>query len=138
MARTLTRRSVPQPRHSTSWSRMTGQQRGAILFRAAEIVSARIDSIAMDMTNEMGKPFRESRLEVARGVDTLRFYAGEGWRPQGEIFSQTATEQPYSSVVQTARRRRADHSVEFSVLDTAVEVCPRPGVWQHGRTQSRP
>lgn len=78
----------------TSWSRMTGPQRGAIFFRAAEIVSARIDSIAMDMTNEMGKPFRESRLEVARGVDTLRFYAGEGWRPQGEIYGQTATENP--------------------------------------------
>jgi alpha-ketoglutaric semialdehyde dehydrogenase len=78
----------------TSWSSMTGQQRGAILFRAADIVSSHIDTIAMDMTNEMGKPIRESRLEVARGVDTLRFYAGEGWRPQGEIFSQTTTENP--------------------------------------------
>ena len=77
-----------------SWSRMTGPQRGAIFFRAADIVSSRIDTIAMDMTNEMGKPLRESRLEVARGVDTLRFYAGEGWRPQGEIFSQTATDNP--------------------------------------------
>ncbi|MGC2486041.1 MAG: aldehyde dehydrogenase family protein [Acidimicrobiales bacterium] len=77
-----------------SWARLTGQQRGAILFRAAEIVSTRIDAIAMDMTKEMGKPLRESRIEVARGVDTLRFYAGEGWRPQGETFSQTATNNP--------------------------------------------
>ena len=77
-----------------SWSLMTGQQRGAILFRAAEIVSERIETIATDMTNEMGKPIRESRLEAARGVDTLRFYAGEGWRPQGEIFSQTSTDNP--------------------------------------------
>lgn len=77
-----------------SWSRMTGQQRGAILFRAADIVSERIETIATDMTNEMGKPIRESRLETARGVDTLRFYAGEGWRSQGEVFGQTTIDNP--------------------------------------------
>jgi acyl-CoA reductase-like NAD-dependent aldehyde dehydrogenase len=77
-----------------TWSALTGQQRGAVLFRTAEIVSRRIDAIAMDMTNEMGKPIRESRLEAARGVDTLRFYAGEGWRPLGEVFSQSVTTNP--------------------------------------------
>ena len=74
-----------------SWSRLSGQQRGAILFAAAELISGRVDEVAHDMTREMGKPLRESRGEVSRGADILRFFAGEGWRAQGEIFAQSAT-----------------------------------------------
>jgi alpha-ketoglutaric semialdehyde dehydrogenase len=74
-----------------SWSRLSGPQRGAILLRAAEMVESRSEAIARDITREMGKPYRESRAEALRGADTLRYFAGEGWRPQGEIFSQTAT-----------------------------------------------
>jgi acyl-CoA reductase-like NAD-dependent aldehyde dehydrogenase len=74
-----------------AWAALPPQQRGAILFAAADAVHARVDRIAADMTREMGKPIREARAEVARGADQLRFYAGEGWRAQGEIFSQGAT-----------------------------------------------
>jgi acyl-CoA reductase-like NAD-dependent aldehyde dehydrogenase len=74
-----------------AWSRLSGPQRGAILLRAADVIESRADEIARDITREMGKPSRESRAEAVRGADSLRFAAGEGWRPQGEIFSQTAT-----------------------------------------------
>ncbi len=74
-----------------AWSAMAPQRRGAVLFRAAAAIDLRLQEIAGDMTREMGKPLRESRLEVSRGADTLRFYAGEGWRSQGEIFGQAAT-----------------------------------------------
>jgi alpha-ketoglutaric semialdehyde dehydrogenase len=82
------------------WSALSPQQRGAILFRAAEVVRARVAQIAGDMTREMGKPIRESTAEVSRGADQLRFYAGEGWRAQGEIFTQGAS----GSQVQVLRR----------------------------------
>ena len=77
-----------------AWSRMSGQQRGAFLFRAADAIERRAEEIARDMTREMGKPLRESRVEAARGADTLRFYAGEGWRSQGEIYAQALTGNP--------------------------------------------
>jgi aldehyde dehydrogenase (NAD+) len=82
------------------WSRRPAQSRGAVLFRAAELVAARAEQIAADMTHEMGKPLRESRIEAARGADTLRFCAGEAWRAQGEIFSHSVTGNP----IQVLRR----------------------------------
>jgi acyl-CoA reductase-like NAD-dependent aldehyde dehydrogenase len=82
------------------WAELSPQQRGAILFRAADVVQSRVSEIAGDMTREMGKPIRESSAEVSRGADQLRFYAGEGWRAQGEIFTQSAT----GNQVQVLRR----------------------------------
>lgn len=82
------------------WAELSPQQRGEILFRAADVVQSRVGEIAGDMTREMGKPIRESSAEVSRGADQLRFYAGEGWRAQGEIFTQSAT----GNQVQVLRR----------------------------------
>jgi acyl-CoA reductase-like NAD-dependent aldehyde dehydrogenase len=48
----------------------------------------------------MGKPLREARMEAARGAAILRFFAGEAWRPKGELFEQSAT----GSSVYTVRR----------------------------------
>src|SRR6516225_12106846 len=48
----------------------------------------------------MGKPLRESRLEAARAAQIFRFFAGEGWRPVGEMFEQSLT----GSTVFTRRR----------------------------------
>ena len=39
----------------------------------------------------MGKPIREARMEAARGAAILRFFAGEAWRPKGELFEQSVT-----------------------------------------------
>ena len=43
------------------------------------------------MTLEMGKPLRESRMEAARAAAIFRYFAGEAWRPKGELFEQSAT-----------------------------------------------
>lgn len=82
------------------WSTLAPQQRGAALLRAADVVTARVDEIAADMTSEMGKPLRESRAEVARGAETLRFCAGETWRAIGEIFANSTT----GNAIQVIRR----------------------------------
>ncbi len=83
-----------------AWSRTPAAQRGQILLKAADLVDKRAEQIAQDMTLEMGKPIRESRLEAARMAQVLRFYAGEGLRPVGERYEQAAT----GSVVYTLRR----------------------------------
>ena len=82
------------------WSASPAAKRGMILTRAAEAIEARVADIAQDMTREMGKPLRESRLEAARAAQIFRFFAGEGWRPVGEMFEQSAT----GSTVFTRRR----------------------------------
>ena len=82
------------------WSRLPAAKRGAILTRAAAVIDSRVEDIAQDMTREMGKPLRESRLEAARMAQILRFFAGEGWRPVGQMYEQSLT----GGAVYTRRR----------------------------------
>jgi aldehyde dehydrogenase (NAD+) len=83
-----------------SWAGRPAAQRAAVLGAAANAIEERVEQIAQDMTLEMGKPLREARMEAARGAAILRFFAGEAWRPKGELFEQSAT----GSSVYTVRR----------------------------------
>ena len=82
------------------WSEAPAASRAAVLIRAADAVDARVEEMAADMTREMGKPLREARLESARAAAIFRFFAGEAWRPKGELYEQSAT----GSTVYTVRR----------------------------------
>jgi len=83
-----------------AWSRLPAAGRAAVLLRAADALEASVEQIARDMTREMGKPIREARLEAARGAQILRYFAGEAWRPKGELYEQSAT----GATVYTLRR----------------------------------
>jgi alpha-ketoglutaric semialdehyde dehydrogenase len=82
------------------WARLPAAARGAYLSRAADAIEARQEEIAQDMTREMGKPLRESRGEAGRAAAILRFFAGEGLRPVGQLFEQSAS----GALVYTRRR----------------------------------
>jgi alpha-ketoglutaric semialdehyde dehydrogenase len=69
-------------------------------MRAADAIEARVEEMAADMTREMGKPLREARMESARTAAIFRFFAGEAWRPKGELYEQSAT----GSALYTMRR----------------------------------
>jgi aldehyde dehydrogenase (NAD+) len=82
------------------WSKLSVARRCAFLAAAADAIDERVEKIAQDMTREMGKPVRESRLEAARAAAIFRFFSGEGWRPLGQMYEQSATGAP----VYTRRR----------------------------------
>ena len=68
-----------------AWKKLAGSARGDLLYKAAAIMEERIDDIARTMTREMGKTFPEAKGETARGIAILRYYAGEGMRPVGDV-----------------------------------------------------
>jgi acyl-CoA reductase-like NAD-dependent aldehyde dehydrogenase len=82
------------------WSDTPAAGRAAVLMRAADAIEARVEDMAADMTREMGKPLREARMEAARTAAIFRFFAGEAWRPKGELYEQSAT----GSTLYTLRR----------------------------------
>src|SRR5207244_9786864 len=82
------------------WSATPAAGRAAVLMRAADAIEARVEDMAADMTREMGKPLREARLESARTAAIFRYFAGEAWRPTGELYEQSAT----GSTLYTLRR----------------------------------
>lgn len=72
-----------------AWRKLTGAQRGALLFKAADLLESRMEPIGRAMTREMGKTLGEAKGETARGAAILRYYAGEGMRPIGDVIPAT-------------------------------------------------
>jgi acyl-CoA reductase-like NAD-dependent aldehyde dehydrogenase len=72
------------------WAVTPAPTRGAILFKAAELMDARLHDIAVMLTREEGKTLPEARGEVARARDILRYFAGEGWRMGGDLLPANA------------------------------------------------
>ncbi|MFN2629591.1 MAG: aldehyde dehydrogenase [Gaiellaceae bacterium] len=82
------------------WAALPIARRAAYLTAAADVLEARAEQVARDMTAEMGKPLREARGEAGRASQILRYAASEAFRPVGEHFEQAAT----GAQVSTRRR----------------------------------
>ncbi|MBM7553447.1 alpha-ketoglutaric semialdehyde dehydrogenase GucD [Thalassobacillus pellis] len=72
-----------------TWKKLTGAERGNLLFKVADVLESRLDDIAETMTREMGKTLPEAKGETNRGVAILRYYAGEGMRKEGDVIPST-------------------------------------------------
>ena len=68
-----------------AWAAMPGPARGAILFKAADILDRRFEQVAADMTREEGKTLPEAKGEVRRSINIFRYFAGEGARMPGML-----------------------------------------------------
>jgi succinate-semialdehyde dehydrogenase / glutarate-semialdehyde dehydrogenase len=66
-----------------AWAGHPPRERGEILRRAYEAITARVDDLALLMTLEMGKPVAESRAEVAYAAEFFRWFAEEAVRIDG-------------------------------------------------------
>ncbi len=62
---------------------MAPRERGEILRRAFETISARADELALLMTLEMGKPLKEAKAEIIYGAEFLRWFSEEAVRIDG-------------------------------------------------------
>jgi aldehyde dehydrogenase (NAD+) len=69
-----------------AWRATPMVNRGNILFKAANLLDARLEEVAQAMTREEGKTLIEARGETARGVAILRYFAGEASQPDGEVY----------------------------------------------------
>jgi alpha-ketoglutaric semialdehyde dehydrogenase len=76
-----------------AWAALPASQRAAFFGKAANAIEANAEQIAQDMTAEMGKPLRESRLETLRAATILRYSAGEAYRPVGEMYEPSVPNQ---------------------------------------------
>lgn len=66
-----------------AWKRVDAWGRSSVLRRVAEGVRRQADLLADVLTEEQGKPLRESRSEVAAAVDVFDWYADEARRIYG-------------------------------------------------------
>jgi succinate-semialdehyde dehydrogenase/glutarate-semialdehyde dehydrogenase len=66
-----------------SWAATPPRDRGEILRRAFELITARADDLALLMTLEMGKPVKESKAEIAYAAEFFRWFSEEAVRISG-------------------------------------------------------
>jgi acyl-CoA reductase-like NAD-dependent aldehyde dehydrogenase len=60
------------------WSKVAPAQRGEVLYKGAQTISAHIDELSRSLTKEQGKPIKEARMEIRRFQHTMEYYAGLG------------------------------------------------------------
>ncbi len=65
------------------WAAHAPRERGEILRRAFEVLTARADDLALLMTLEMGKPLAESKAEIAYGAEFFRWFSEQAVRIDG-------------------------------------------------------
>ncbi len=67
------------------WAAHPPRERGEILRRAFEAITARADELALVMTLEMGKPIAESKAEITYAAEFFRWFAEEAVRIEGRF-----------------------------------------------------
>jgi succinate-semialdehyde dehydrogenase/glutarate-semialdehyde dehydrogenase len=66
-----------------SWAATPARERGEILRKAFDLVTARADDFATTISLEMGKPLAEAKGEVTYGAEFLRWFSEEAVRIAG-------------------------------------------------------
>ncbi len=68
-----------------AWAGMAAPARGALLLKVADILEAKLDSLAREMTREEGKTVPEAKGETMRSINIFRYFGGEGSRMPGMV-----------------------------------------------------
>ena len=63
-----------------AWADLPATKRGEYLFKAAELLEARLPQLGEEMTREEGKTLPEAIGEVKRAINIFRYFGGEGSR----------------------------------------------------------
>lgn len=72
----------------SGWKNTAISKRAALIEKAAHYLEQHVNEIAQGLTREEGKTLAQSKAEVLRSAQTLRFYAVEGQTYTGETFPQ--------------------------------------------------
>jgi succinate-semialdehyde dehydrogenase / glutarate-semialdehyde dehydrogenase len=70
---------------AADWAARAPRERGEILRRAFDLMTARNDEIAHLIVREMGKPLAEARGEAAYAAEFLRWFSEEAVRANGDF-----------------------------------------------------
>jgi acyl-CoA reductase-like NAD-dependent aldehyde dehydrogenase len=91
--------------NAPSWRNLLGRERGALLFRLAELLRRDAEAFSVLESMDTGIPIRETRIEVATSALHLEYFAGlagkieGGYQDLGPRFNYTRRE-PYGVIGQ--------------------------------------
>ena len=85
---------------ASGWASTPAPQRGAILYRALDVMARRAEELAETITLEEGKPIADAAGEVKRAMNIIEYAAGEGRR----LFGYTTPSELPDTVAYTVKR----------------------------------
>jgi succinate-semialdehyde dehydrogenase/glutarate-semialdehyde dehydrogenase len=106
------------------WAAKTAKERGGILKRWFELITAETESLAQLMTSEQGKPLTESRGEVTYGASFVEWFAEEGKRAYGRTIPTTAANKRYITIKQPIGVVAAITPWNFPIAMITRKVAP--------------
>jgi len=107
-----------------AWSAKTAKERGAILRRWFDLITAETDSLARLMTTEQGKPLAEARAEVAYGAAFIEWFGEEGKRAYGRTIPTTVASKRYITIKQPIGVCAAISPWNFPIAMITRKVAP--------------
>lgn len=88
-------KAARQALESGPWPAMTPNERGKILWRAAELMEQHIDELAELETLDQGKPLYVGRwAEIPGAIEQFRFFGGEATKIEGTTIPTSINYQP--------------------------------------------
>ncbi len=109
---------------ATEWAEVPGPQRGALLFRFAQLLEDSRRELGRIVTLEMGKALAEAVGEVARAAAEARFAAGEASRLAGHTFPSERAGFSCSTVLQPLGVVAAISPWNFPVVTPVRKIAP--------------
>lgn len=85
------------------WSAMSFNQRAEILLKAADILEAHSEELAILQSQEVGKPIKQSRVEVANTIALFRSSVAAGKYRFGRVFPNNAAAGELGDLALTVR-----------------------------------
>ena len=79
-----------------AWAATDAEQRQRVLERTADLILARLDALARELTREEGKVLASATQEWRRTAANFRLYASEAHRTLGETFANSGAGVTYS------------------------------------------
>lgn len=70
----------------SKWATTPAPERGAILIKAAQLLTERRAQIAEDLVREEGKTRAEAEGEVGRAIGVFQFFGSLGWSASGSVY----------------------------------------------------
>jgi len=119
-----------------AWRDTPAPVRGRVLGKATLLMDQQKEELARLLTREEGKTLKDSLGEVQKSINILEFMTGEARRLGGETLpSELPRNFAYNREMPAGRCRR-DHSVEFSRIDSRLEIGAGPRRRKHGRAET--
>ncbi|WP_064606766.1 NADP-dependent glyceraldehyde-3-phosphate dehydrogenase [Streptobacillus moniliformis] len=105
------------------WKKLSTAKRAEIMYKAADILDENKERIAILMSKEISKPFKDSLAEIERTVGLIKYSAEEGMRIFGEVYEGKNYDESSKNKVAIVRREPVGIVLTISPFNYPINLA---------------